>query len=274
MKYEGINEKILKLIKKTVTSLPNRVKEDLKKKEWLKQKNEIAKVQIKLILKNIEIAKKEKRPICQDTGFATFFCTVDKYEKKERIEKAIKWAIKKATEQGFLRPNVVDAISRKNTGNNIGKYSPIIHFEISKKKECEIIYLPKGGGSENCSRLFMLKPYDNWKQYIEQAIKEIGGKGCAPAYLGIVVGSNFETSALYSKKILVDYLLGKGKMNQEEIEFTKYLNKLKIGPMGLGGHPTVLGVRIKKMETHPATLPVSMTYLCWASRVGRIKIRC
>lgn len=237
--------------------------------------NEIAYSQLGCIMDNVKKAEYLGRPMCQDTGIPVFYVS-GKFDSS--IKKLISKGIEKATESVPLRPNSVDPITRKNSGNNLGNGMPIIHYNPTDDDFTEITVLPKGAGSENMTKLAMLNPADGIegiKKFIVDSVLNAGGKPCPPTIVGVGIGGTSDTCVAMAKEALLrpldvpnddEYL-----KNLEEDLFVQ-LNQSGLGPMGLGGNTTVLAVRIKKANCHTASLPVAVNIGCWATRRATARI--
>ena len=264
-------------LEKSVTELPKDVIEALRK-ATTKEKDP-GKIQLKAILKNIEIASKEKIPMCQDTGIMTFYIEAGaEFKYFSSLKKILNNAVEKATKEIPLRPNTVNPFTHENPGNNTGRHIPYINWNIVKGSECTIHILPKGGGSENMSALWMLTPgegFDEAKNLIVEHIKKAGGKPCPPTIVGIGIGGGADICMNLAKKALLRKI---GERHKErkiaklEEELIKLINKTGVGPMGMGGVTTVLDVHIEYAYRHPASFPVGLVLQCWAHRRKTIKI--
>jgi fumarate hydratase subunit alpha len=272
-------EAIVELIKKAVTSVPKDVEEAIKT-AFEEEDNDIAKIQLKNIIDNIELAEKSGLPLCQDTGIPLFYIKINSSPKVEikKLEAVIEEGVKKATEEIPLRPNIVDPITRENRGN-VGEKIPIFHYDFTEEDLFEITFVPKGAGSENMSRLAILNPSDGLegvKKFVLNAVEEAGGKPCPPTIIGVGIGGTSDFSSFLAKKALLRPL---NKRNEREDirgleeELFKILNDTGIGPMGLGGRTTVLGVHVECADTHTASLPVAVNFQCWAARRAMLRKR-
>jgi fumarate hydratase subunit alpha len=258
---------IVELIKKAVVDLPIEVESALRDAHE-REESEIALLQLKNILDNVELARKQRAPMCQDTGLPLFFVKLGNV-KREDVEKAIVEGVKEATASIPLRPNVVDPLSRENTGNSTGKGIPQIHWQKSKDEHTYVTYLPKGAGSENASSQKMLKPTDSVKDFVLDTVKKAGGKPCPPIIVGVGIGGAMDTSATLAKKALLRPLESKNpdeEYSRLEDELLSEINGLGIGPMGLGGKTTALAVNVEYAACHTASLPVAVNIQCWAHR--------
>ncbi len=278
MDKESVVGGIIQLIRKAEVDLPNDVVDALKKS--YKSEEGIAKVQIDNILKNVEIAKKSKRPMCQDTGVQTFFVEVGKdFSYSGFLKDWITEAVKKATVKIPLRPNTVDPFTSFNHKDNVGDYIPAITWDFCDGDEVVITAIPKGGGSENMSKLVMLKPgegLDGVRDFVVREILKAGGNPCPPTVVGIGIGGGADLAMKLGKKALLRPV-GERHKDKEIASFEKSLikslNSTGVGPMGLGGKTTVLDVHVEKAPRHPASLPVGMVVQCWADRRASMRIK-
>ncbi|MDQ1333133.1 MAG: fumarate hydratase subunit alpha [Thermodesulfobacteriota bacterium] len=222
------------------------------------------------LLENAAIAREERIPICQDTGVAVLFVELGQGAMVAGdLYQALEEGIRQGYEEGFLRKSVCDPFTRKNTGDN----TPIIvHLNLVPGDRLRIWVVPKGGGSENMSRLFMLPPAAGWagiKEKVVQTVAEAGPNPCPPTIIGVGIGGNFEQSAILAKKSLLRLL---GTPNPDpglapmEEELLREINRTGVGPQGLGGRVTSLAVHILMMPCHIASLPLAVNIQCHASR--------
>ena len=227
---------------------------------------------LKQIRLNADIAKNEDIPICQDTGLAVFFVDIgnDVTIEGGSLTDAINEGVRQGYKEGYLRKSVLnDPIKRVNTGDNT---PAIIHYNYVEGDRLRIILDAKGGGSENMSRLKMLKPSDGRagvKDFVVEAVKQAGGNPCPPLVVGVGIGGNFEKCALMAKHALLREL---GKPSKEpdtarlEQELLQEINDLGIGPMGLGGRVTALAVHVETYPCHIASLPAAVNLDCHVHR--------
>jgi fumarate hydratase subunit alpha len=223
------------------------------------------------LLENAGIAKNERIPMCQDTGLAVVFVEIGQEVMivDGHFGEAIEEGVRHGYEEGFLRKSVCHPFTRKNTGDNT---PVIIHFDIAPGDGLRIWIVPKGGGSENMSRLFMLPPSAGWagvKEKIVETVADAGPNPCPPTIVGVGIGGNFEKSALLAKKALlrpVGIRNTDSDIDDMEKEVLKEINETGIGPQGLGGRITSLAVHIIMMPCHIASLPVAINLQCHASR--------
>ncbi|MBC7113068.1 MAG: fumarate hydratase [Candidatus Methanomethyliales bacterium] len=232
----------------------------------------ISKMVVEAILENVLYAKERGVPMCQDTGILEFFvrCSND----HEEIRNKIAEALRRATREVPLRANTVNPFTRENEGTNLGRSHPIVHFEGRPLNEgdIEMDIIAKGAGSENVSASFMLDPMqgvEGIKKAVVQAVQKAGAKPCPPVVVGVGVGGNLERSAYLAKKALLRPLNEKNpnrNLAELEEELIEKVNALGIGPMGLGGSTTTIGVLLEWGHCHTASLPVSVNIQCWALR--------
>lgn len=264
-----IEETVVKLFKKAVTTLPEDVVSALKR-AYENENNKIARYNLKAILENIEIARRKKTPICQDTGLPIVYVKLGNVE-VENLYESIRNGVKKATKEIPLRPNVVNPFTRKNTGTNVGYRIPEIELELIDEDYLEITVLPKGFGSENNSALKMLSPneQDKIKDFVLETVISANGKPCPPIIVGVGIGGSADYAMKLAKKSLLRRIGEKHEDNvvkKMEEELLNIINKTGIGPMGLGGNTTALDVKIEYADTHTAGLPVGVCIQCWAAR--------
>lgn len=232
---------------------------------------------LKELKENARIARDERVAICQDTGFAVVFIELgqDVHLVGGGLKEAIFEGVRQGYRDGYLRKSICHPFTRANTGDNT---PAIIHTEIVPGDQVKITVAPKGGGSENMSRVVMLTPSDGIegiKRYVVQRVKESGSNPCPPTIVGIGIGGTFELAALLAKKSLLRPLGSKNpdtELDQLEFEILTEINKLGIGPQGLGGRTTSLAVHILMMPCHIASLPLAVNIQCHAQRHKEIVI--
>ena len=221
---------------------------------------------------NLEIAEKDRIPICQDTGMAVIFMNIgqDVHFEGGDLEEAINEGVREGYIEGYLRKSVVeDPIERVNTQDNT---PAVIHYAIVPGDKVDITVAPKGFGSENMSRVFMLKPADGEegvKEAVVRAVKDAGPNACPPMVVGVGIGGTFEKCAEMAKEALtrpVGSHSDKEHIKAMEVELLDRINKTGIGPAGLGGKMTALAVNINTYATHIAGLPVAVNICCHVNR--------
>jgi len=266
------------LIKQAVIYLPADVKQALQK-AYAVETSETAKTQLKTILCNIALAEEREAPICQDTGTLTFYIKASAQTTHlGKIEKALVNASRKATREIPLRPNAVNPFTQKNSGDNTGRYMPNVCWEIVAGDSLELTVMPKGGGSENVCAVKMLLPSEGvsgLKKFVVDAVINAGAQPCPPTVLGVAVGGGAGVAVSLAKKALLKPL-GEANADPEiakiEREILEAVNMTGIGPMGLGGKTTVLGVHVDYAYRHPASFPVAVAFNCWAARRASARI--
>lgn len=236
------------------------------------EKSDLGKKILNQLQENLKIASDEMIPICQDTGMAVFFIEIgqDVHFEGILLEDAINEGVRRGYKEGYLRKSVVnDPIIRENTKDNT---PAVIHYSIVPGDKVKITFAPKGFGSENMSRIYMLKPADGIegvKEAILTAVKEAGPNACPPMVIGVGVGGTFEKCAILAKEALtrsVDEYSPIPYVEEMEKEVLSEINKLGIGPAGLGGTNTALAVHINTYPTHIAGLPVAINICCHVNR--------
>jgi len=226
---------------------------------------------LKELIENARIAREEKVPICQDCGLAVVFIEIgqDVHITGDDFKEAINEGVRQGYMEGYLRKSACHPITRKNTGDNT---PAILHLQIVPGDKMKIIFAPKGGGSENMSRVDMLTPavgIEGIKEFVVKRVKESGSNPCPPTIIGIGVGGTFERSAILAKKALLRNIGDRNpdlELAKIEGEILASINKLGIGPMGYGGDTTSLDVFLEIEPCHIASLPVAVNIQCHAAR--------
>ena len=240
------------------------------------EKSEIGKEILCQLTENADIAKDETVPICQDTGMAVVFVEIGQevHIAGGLLTDAVNEGVRKGYTEGYLRKSVVsDPFIRVNTNDNT---PAIIHYDIVGGDNVKIIVAPKGFGSENMSKIYMLKPsagIEGAKDAIVQAVDEAGPNPCPPLVVGVGVGGNFEMAAYLAKKALLRPIgshSDKPHLREMEEELLERMNNLGIGPQGLGGVTTVLGVNVESYPTHIAGMPIAVNISCHVTRHAEV----
>lgn len=280
----ALKESVLELLRRAATDLSPDVEQVIRKAYENEKPDTAAKNVFGTIVENIELARKQSTPICQDTGSLVFYIDYPEGQAERPFRKAIEWAAKEATAKQYLRPNAVDPVTSKNSGNNLGINAPYIHFHQWDKDETRVRVMLKGGGSENVGAQYKLphaplgagRDLAGVRKVIIDAVINAQGLGCAPGIIGVGIGGGRDTSFTLSKEQFFRKI-GQRSENKElaelEVSLLKDLNKLDIGPMGFGGNTTVLEVFIGSQDRHPATFFVSISYTCWAYRRKMMTIK-
>ncbi len=273
-----VEDVAVKLLQLAVTELPKDVKEALQR-AYLEEESEAGKTQLKAIINNIELAEKTRTPMCQDTGVIIFYLKAGaKTKNLDKIEEALRKATERATKEVPLRPNAVNPFTGKNSGDNTGRFVPFIHWEIVPGDRIEITTLPKGGGSENVCALGMISPGEGvrgLKKFVVDTVIKAGAKPCPPNVLGIAVGGGADIAMKLAKAALLrrlDQPNPDPQLAKLETELYDAVNATGIGPMGLGGKFTVIGVNAEYAHRHPASYPVAVAVQCWAARRASARI--
>jgi fumarate hydratase subunit alpha len=251
------------------TRLPEDVKEVISRAH-AKETNPVARREFVTIWENIMIAEKAGVPICQDTGVPVLYITLPPtIPLTGRLYEALAEGVRRATCDVPLRPKVVDPLTRKNRGDNVGNGMPAVH--VRPGDQLTITVLPKGAGAENTSRIVMLLPSERERipEVVAETVCLAGGKPCPPVVLGVGIGGTFDLVAALAKEAL---LLPINTMDPYEQQICDRVNNLGIGPMGLGGNTTALAVKVQRADCHTASLPVAVNVQCWAHRRATVEV--
>lgn len=274
IKAKDIEKKIYELCGKTCIVLPddvkNRINESLEN-----ETNDTAKEVLNEIIKNYHVAEQENLPLCQDTGVAIFFVEIgDEVYIEGNLTQSINAAVAMSYKDHYLRKSIVkDPIDRVNTQNNT---PAIIHIDIVTGDQLKITFCPKGGGSENMSRIAMLKPADGWdgiENFVIDTVKKAGPNPCPPIIVGIGIGGTFDYAPILAKKSLARELDDKNNnlfYAEKEKDLLTKINNLNIGPAGFGGKTTALSVKINAHPCHIASMPVAVNIQCHSARHGQV----
>jgi len=273
-----VEDTAFNLLKLAVVKLPSDIKDSLNR-AYKEETSEAGRVQLEAILKDIELAETDNTPLCQDTGIITFYVKAGARAKGlDVIEAALQNATRRATKEIPLRPNAVDPFTQKNSGDNTGRYIPYINWEITDSDFVEITAFPKGGGSENVCTIGMITPgegVNGLKKFVIDAVIKAGAMPCPPTIVGVAAGGGSDISIKLAKAALLRPLNEPNPnpdLDKLEKELYDAANSTGIGPMGLGGKFTVLGVKIDYAHRHPASYPVAVAFQCWAARRSTARI--
>jgi fumarate hydratase class I len=278
-------ESLIELITQTSTNLPPDVREAMSRALGTELPNTQASQALNIIASNIDMAAEDEGPICQDTGMPTFVVHTPVGVNQIALKKAIKEAVVEATKRGKLRPNSVDSLTGKNSGNNLGPETPVIHFEQWEEDEIEVKLVLKGGGCENKNIQYSLpcdlehmgkagRNLEGVRKCILHAVWQAQGQGCAPGALGVCIGSDRAHGYALAKDQLfrtLDDVNPNPELAKLETEIMEEANRLGIGAMGFGGRVSLIGCKIAAANRLPASFFVSVAYDCWAYR--RLGIR-
>ena len=270
-------DRLLALIRDTSSSLPEDVEKALKTALRKEKRGSSAAVILGTIIENCALARREGTPLCQDTGTLTFF--VDSRLRRKVTPAILKKAVSLATEKGYLRKNTIDSVMGSSCDDNCAEGAPVVHYVDGDvgSKMC-VTLLMKGGGSENMSRQYSLpdsalgagRDMAGVRKCILDAVQKAQGYGCAPGILGVCIGGDRATGYEIAKEQLLrpinEKKTGDATLRKLENLILKEANSLGIGPMGLGGETTLLGVKIASRTRLPASFFVTVAYMCWAAR--------
>ena len=234
-------------------------------------------MQLNAILTNIDLAKNYNAAVCQDTGVPTFFIKLgDGFPIRSKLFSILTEAVREVTKELPLRSNSVDPLSERNTGDNTGIGIPVFDVELFDGDYLEMIYTPKGGGTELPSKAFVVPPGNAWERLPElvlNAVIDAGPMPCPPVIVGIGIGPNLDVAAKLAKKAAVLRPVGSRNSNpgiaKIEDALLEAINKLGIGAHGTGGKVTALDVHIEYAYRHPATFAIGIVFSCWATRRAR-----
>lgn len=280
-----LTNEILELIRRTSSSLPPDVEKKLRESIEKEEPGSAARGALETVLKNVELSRAQSTPICQDTGTPIFQVHYPAGWSTLQLKTQIRAALAEATRRSYMRPNAVDAIYDKNTGNNLGGDDfPYIHFEEIEGKDLTIDLMLKGGGCENVGRQYSLpdnslgagRDLAGVRKVVLDAVQKAQGQGCAPGVLGVSIGGDRGTSYIKSKEVLLSELGTRNKdskLAELEERLTSEANEMGIGPMGFGGKTTVLDTKIVGLSRLPASYFVSVSYMCWAYRRRKLTVR-
>jgi fumarate hydratase class I len=281
-----LTEPFVELIRRAATDLPADVEAALRAAKDREQPGSAAAGALETILENVALARANATPVCQDTGVPIFYVRHPLGISARRLRVQIEEAIAEATRRAYLRPNAVDPLTGRNSGNNLGAGFPSFHFEEAEWQEdrLEVDLLLKGGGSENVGAQYKL-PYaplqagrdlEGVRRVVLDAVYQAQGKGCAPGVLGIAIGADRGTGYVHAKEQLFRPLQDTNTVPELEALEERLLrecNDLGIGPMGFGGRTTVFGVKIGAYHRLPACYFVSIAYMCWACRRAQMVVQ-
>jgi fumarate hydratase class I len=265
------------LIRRASTDLPADIEAALRRAYEQEVAGSAAQNTLDAILENVRLSRAGSTPICQDTGTPIFYVYYPSGWSTLALKKQIREAVARATAQSYLRPNSVETLSGKNTGNNLGDDFPYFHFEEWEQEHLRVDLMLKGGGCENVGAQYSLpdtrlsadRDLEGVRRAVLDAVQQAQGLGCAPAVIGVAVGGDRASSYIKSKEQFyrpLDDANPNPQVAALEKRLTEEANTLGIGPMGFGGKTTVLSVKIDSLERLPASYFVTASYMCWADR--------
>ncbi|GAB4488161.1 MAG: hypothetical protein OHK006_18250 [Thermodesulfovibrionales bacterium] len=276
-----LRDGIVELYRKVATSLPPDVEEALKAALPQEQPGSAAASALAVVIENIRTARETARPICQDTGVPVFHVKVPLGLSQNELRSTLVEATRIATGQVPLRPNAVDVITEKNSGDNTGEGFPVIYFEESTTNTLAIDLMLKGAGSENAGQLYKLpdaelnaqRDLDGVRRCVLDAVHRAQGRGCPPYIIGVGIGATKDQVTRLAKAQLFRKVADRNPVDRLadlETMVLREINELGIGPMGLGGRTTAIAVKIGANHRHPASYFVDVSVGCWATRRGRL----
>ena len=276
-------DSLVELIRRTSAEIPDDVHRALLASLEEEKKGTIAESALKIIDRNIALAKQKSQPICQDTGSIIFYVDIPIGFDQLSFEKTCREAVTASTRKGYLRQNSVDSLTGVNDGTNVGPGAPTIHFHQHHSPVVSVRLMLKGGGCENVGAQYSLpleklhanRDLDGCRRVILDAVVQAQGKGCGPGILGVCIGGDRATGYEYSKQQFLRFLDDRNsdpRLDALEQDILKTANELGIGPMGFGGKTTLLGVKICAANRLPASFFVSVSYMCWAYRRQGIEL--
>ena len=281
---DDLIESFVELVRRAATDLPADVEAALRTARDREEPGSAAAGALGTILENVALARANSTPICQDTGTPIFYVYHPQGMSTRELRAQIEAGVAEATACSYLRPNAVDSLTGRNSGNNLGTGYPTFHFEEREEDYVQVNLLLKGGGSENVGAQYKLphaplkagRDLDGVRKVVLEAVYQAQGKGCAPGVLGIALGSDRGGGYVHAKEQLFRPL---GDVNpvpelaELEARLLRECNELSIGPMGFGGQTTVFGIKIGAYHRLPACYFVSIAYNCWACRRARMTVR-
>ena len=271
-----LQESLVELIRRTSAEIPGDVHQSILASLENEKKNSLAASAFKIIDQNVALAKQKSQPICQDTGSILFYMNCPVGFDQIALAETAREAVKLATRKGFLRQNSVDSLTGKNDGTNCGTGAPTFHFHQHRSQEISVRLVLKGGGCENMNAQYSLPHPDlggrdlkGVENAILDAILQAQGQGCGPGILGVCIGGDRATGYDFAKQQLLrtmDDANPDPELGALEQRVVEKANQSGIGPMGFGGHTTLLGCKIGTLNRLPASFFVSVAYMCWAFR--------
>lgn len=277
LKEIDLTDAFVELVRKAATDLPADMEQAISRAKGREEPGSAAEGALDTILNNVNLARENSTPICQDTGTPIFEIYYPVGVSTRSLSEQIRHAVAEATEQSYLRPNAVDSLTGKNSGDNTGEDFPTIHFHEWGKMALHVDLLLKGGGCENVSSQYKLpdaglkagRDLEGVRRVVLDSVYQAQGKGCAPGVLGVAIGGDRGSSYIKSKQQLfrpLDDTNPDDDLAALEDQLYRETNELGIGPMGFGGKTTVLDVKIGAQHRLPASYFVSIAYMCWANR--------
>ena len=280
-----LTPELVELIRFTSSNLSSDVQQSLEAARDREEKGSAAQSALITILDNVDLSRRNSTPICQDTGTPIFYVHYPEGWSTRKLREQIRNAVVEATQKSYLRPNAVDAVYDKNSGNNLGDDAfPTIHFEEVEGDTLTVELMLKGGGCENVGAQYSLpnsalgagRDLAGVRKVVLDAVQKAQGQGCAPGILGVSIGGDRGSGYYASKEVLFRPMEDENadpNLNALEQRLTDEANELGIGPMGFGGKTTVLATKMTGMHRLPASFFVSVSYMCWAHRHRKMIVR-
>lgn len=279
-----LTEPLIELIRRASTDLPADVEAALRAARDREEAGSAAASTLTAILENVALARARSQPICQDTGTPIFHIRYPAGMSARELRAQAEAAIAEATRRAYLRPNAVDSVTGRNSGNNLGIGFPVFHMEEGPEEALEVALLLKGGGSENVSIQYSLpdeslkagRDLEGVRRVVLDAVHRAQGEGCAPGILGVCIGGDRGTAYTYAKMQLLrplDDVNPVPELAALEEQLQRECNELGVGPMGFGGKTTIFGVKIGAVHRLPASFFVTVAYMCWACRRARMTVQ-
>jgi len=282
---QDLTNEILELIRRTSSDLPPDVEKRLRTAAEKEAPGSAARGAFETILKNVELSRENSSPICQDTGTPIFYVKYPAGWSTLKLKQQIRAAVAEATRKSYMRPNAVDAVYDKNSGNNLGGDDfPYIHFDEVEGDELTVVLMLKGGGCENVGAQYSLpdnrlgagRDLEGVRKAVLDAVQRAQGQGCAPGILGVSIGGDRGSGYVKSKEVLLDKIGTHNpdpKLAELEERLTGEADQLGIGPMGFGGKTTVIDTKITGLSRLPASYFVTISYMCWAYRRRKMTVK-
>jgi len=279
----AFGEALFDLVRRTSCELPADVEAALKRAYDEEEPDSTARMVLAAFLENMVLAREKQAPLCQDTGVPLFFVHHPPGLSHRTVRRVCEEVVARATQQQLLRPNAVDPVTGRNSGTCVGRGTPGVFFEEWDDDAISVTLMLKGGGSENVGRQYSLpddalsagRDLEGVRRVVLNAVRRAEGKGCPPGILGICIGADRSSGYAHSKHQLLrplDDVNPDPALADLEARILKEANTLGIGPLGLGGKTTLLGVKIGAFHRHPASFFVTVAYMCWEHRRREIRI--
>jgi fumarate hydratase class I len=277
MEQPDLTDQFVELIRLAATDLRPDVENALRAAREQEEAGSAAQGALDAILENIRLARQNSTPICQDTGTPIFYVYYPSGWSTLKLRDQIRQATATATAKSYLRPNAVDSLSGRNSGNNLGDDFPSLHFHEWEEPSLKVSLMLKGGGCENVGVQYKLpnvtfnagRDLEGVRRVVLDAVNQAQGLGCAPGIIGVAIGGDRGAGYIRSKEQFfrpLDDLNEVPELAELETRLTQEANQLGIGPMGFGGQTTVLGVKVDTLHRLPASYFVTASYMCWADR--------